>query len=434
MIQNLTLFGRNVSWLTTAELVKLVCWWAMLVVIGKLLGVEAVGYFGLAIALSSPVRQFANLGLRSAIATDVAEQYSFDLYYALRILTNCGFMLVVLTVAIALGYSRESLEVIAVYSVYKMIQAQSGVCHGLFQKHQRLDIIAKSILFRSIFNVVLLSSLIAITNELIWGVFGLVVSELFVFLFYDRVNMKIFLLEEHKNEQNTKLEKNSNRTLIFILVHDGRKLWRLVIDAFPLGLVGLLGSLQLNLPRLVVESALGVTALGYFTAISAFYSAFTQVMDSMGHSASARLARDFQNDRRGEYLALLGLIGLLACLAGLVATVIAFTIGGELLALLFTADYATYETLFGLVMVAASLRLVANLWQVGVLATWRFWLHGSIHILVAAATAIAAVVLIPQYGLMGAGYSLIISSAIHLVGVILVVGYLVRRLTRPCQE
>lgn len=434
MIQNLTLFGRNVSWLTTAELVKLVCWWAMLVVIGKLLGVEAVGYFGLAIALSSPIRQFTNLGLRSAIATDVAEKYSFHIYYALRILTNCGFMIVVLLVAVVLGYTWESIKIISVYSVYKMIQAQSGVCHGLFQKHQRLDIIAKSILFRSILNVIFLSSLIAITNELIWGVVGLVVSESLVFLFYDRVNMKKFLINEHKSEQSTKIAKSHNRTLIDILSHDGRKLWRLVITAFPLGLVGLLGSLQLNLPRLVVESALGVSALGYFTAISAFYSAFTQVMDSLGHSASARLARDFQNDRRSEYIALLGLIGLLACLAGLVATAIAFTIGGELLTLLFTADYATYETLFGLVMVAASLRLLANLWQFGVLATWRFWLHGSIHILVAAATATAAVVLIPQYGLIGAGYCLIISSAIHVVGVILIITYLVKRPTRQRAE
>ncbi len=120
---------------------------------------------------------------------------------------------------------------------------------------------------------------------------------------------------------------------------------------------------------------------------------------------------------------------MVAGLAGLAASGIAFGFGGEILALLFTRDYAEYETVFGLVMLAAWLRMIANLWQVGVVAARRGWLHASVHLLVALVIAAVAPLLISKFALSGAAWVLIVAASVHTLGVV-VVGFLVVRLAR----
>ncbi|MHC4432940.1 MAG: lipopolysaccharide biosynthesis protein, partial [Planctomycetota bacterium] len=405
MFSDFILFRRNVSWLSVAEVTRMICWWGVLIVIGKLLGVEAVGQFGLAMALTAPIMMFMNLGLRSALATDVANRFSFQFYSSLRIATNGGFAVVALGLAMILGYAGDELIVIVIFGIYRIIQAQSDICFGLFQKNMRLDLMARSILIRSPLALVFTAIGITTTGRLIEGLYGLVFAELLVFLLYDRTQLPRFLIHESDEGEAAALPKGRFRKVFSIFARKRRALGSLALQAFPLGLAGLLGSLQLSLPRLVVEDTLGLAALGYFTAISAFYAAITRVVNTLGHAAVARLALDYRDGKWREYLVLLGIMGVAACIVGSAATIVAFTFGGELLGFLFTADYAAYETIFGLVMIAACFRLISNLWQVGIVASRRFWLNGSIHLLVTLVIASTAPLLVKEHALTGAAWS-----------------------------
>lgn len=430
MFSDFTLFRRNVSWLSIAEVTRTICLWGVLVVIGKLLGVTAVGQFGLAMALTAPIILFMNLGLRSALATDVTDRFPFHFYFSLRLATSGAFAVIALGLAVVLGYTIDEMAVIATFSTYKIIQAQSNICFGLFQKNQRLDLIARSILVRAPLAVVFLTIGIVITDRLLEGLYGMVIAELLVFLFYDRTRLAPFLVQEGDDGMAATRNGGAFRKLFSVFTQKHRALGELAIQAFPLGLVALLGSLQMNLPRLVVEDTLGLAALGYFTAISAFYSALTKMMNTLGHSASARLALDYRDGNWRDYLVLLGVMGLVACVIGLTTSVVAFAFGSELLTLLFTADYGAYETVFGLVMIAAWFRLMANLWQVGVVAARRFWLSGSVNLLVTLVIAVAAPMLIKEFGLTGAAWSLVVASCVHLLCISAILGFLVVNLVR----
>jgi O-antigen/teichoic acid export membrane protein len=430
MFSDFTLFRRNVSWLAIAEVVRMICWWGVLIVIGKFLGVAAVGQFGLAMALTAPIMMFMGLGLRKALATDVAGLFPFHFYSSLRLATNGGFAVIALGLAVVLGYTGDELAVIAVFSVYKVIQAQSDICYGLFQKNLRLDLSARSILIRSLLALVFVTIGITTTDRLIEGLYGLVFAELLVYLFYDRKQLLPFLAQESGAEIVAARHEGSLRKLVSTFALKRRALGSLAVQAFPLGLAGLLGSLQLNLPRLIVEDTLGLSALGYFTAISAFYAAIIRVTNTLGHSASARLALDYRDGKRREYLALLGIMGVAACIVGLSATIVAFTFGGELLGFLFTADYEVYGTIFGLVMIAVWFRLMSNLWQAGIVASRRFWLNVSVHIVVTLVIAVTAPLLVKEYALTGAAWSLIVASGVHFLGVVAILGFLVVNLVR----
>jgi O-antigen/teichoic acid export membrane protein len=431
MFSDFILFRRNVSWLSIAEVTRMICWWGVLIVIGKLIGVEAVGLFGLSMALTAPIMLFMNLGLRSALATDVADRFPFHFYSSLRLVTSGGFAVITLGLAMGLGYAGDELTVIAIFGVYRIIRAQSDIYFGLFQKNLRLDLMARSILIRSPLTVVFVTIGITTTGRLIEGLYGMVFAELLVFLFYDRKRLRLFLAQESGDGMAATRHDGYLRELVSTFAQKKRALGSLAVQAFPLGLAGLLGSLQLNLPRLVVEDMLGLVALGYFTAISAFYGSITRVINTLGHSAVPRLALDYRDGKRREYLVLLGIMAFAACIVGLTATIVAFTFGGELLSFLFTDDYAAYGTIFGLVMIAAWFRLMANLWQSGIVASRRFWLSGSVHLLVTIVTAVTAPLLIREYALTGAAWSLIVASGVHVLGVVMILAFLVISLMRP---
>ena len=193
---------------------------------------------------------------------------------------------------------------------------------------------------------------------------------------------------------------------------------KMVLQVLPLGFVGLLGSLQVNLPRLFLENSLGLAELGYFTAIAAFYTAITRMLNTVAHSAIPRLANDFKERKRKDIFGFLFILGVMASVVGAGATLVAFFFGGEILAIMFTADYRAYQTVFAVVMLAAWLRLLATFWQTGLVASRHFWLQAFVHAGVISVLLVAAPILIDSQGVVGAAWAMVVGGALSIVGIV----------------
>jgi O-antigen/teichoic acid export membrane protein len=195
-----------------------------------------------------------------------------------------------------------------------------------------------------------------------------------------------------------------------------RRLTRLTWVALPLGVVTMLISFQVNVPRYYLEAYRGESELGIYTALAHLPAAGNLVMQALGQAASPRLARHHAAGERGAFrrllLQLLG-IGFLFEAIGLLLVVL---LGATLLRLLYTPEYAEHVELLGLLTVASAISCLAYFVSYAMTAARIFRAQVPLFIAMVLATAAGCQLWVPEYGMRGAAWAAIAAAGVQFVG------------------
>lgn len=394
----------NFYWTFAGNAVYAACQWGMLVVLAKLGSPEVVGQFALGLAVTAPVIMLSNLQLRSVLATDALSEYRFDHYFGLRVVTTAVALVIIAAIAASAGYGRQTSVVILAVAVAKAFESISDIVYGSLQHEERMDRISQSMMMRGAAGVIGLWAGLYLAGSMLAGVLLMGAAWGFVLLTFD-----------------LQAVSNTRQAAIALAVWSGWKwewdrLRRLTILAAPLGVVMMLLSLNVNVPRYIIQHNLGERALGLFAAVAYAMVAGTVLVNALGQSASPTLARYYAlGDAAGfwrlmrKLLAIGGAIGI----AGVALSALA---GRPFLSIAFRPDYADSADVLIWVMVAGAIGYVASFLGYGVTATRRFIVQAPLIAVVTASTALACVILIPRYGLIGAAWALSGAAAVQLVG------------------
>lgn len=405
---------RNFSWTLMGNIVYAVCQWSMLVVIAKLGSPEKVGQFTLGLAVTAPVILFTNLQLRDIQATDASHQYEFGDYLGLRIV-SAGVSLVIVAGVIAIvGYRQEASWVIFVLGISRSLDALSDVFYGFFQLHERMAMIAISMMLKGTLSLPLLGMGIYISRSMVGGAIGLAMASLLVLVGYDVCSILILQqMSPFKISRQRPCDKGRARSLR--LQWRWTKLWRLTGYALPLGLVMLLFSLNVNIPRYLVEWQLGEHTLGIFAAIASLPLAGNLVVTALGQAAIPRLAKYYAAGNRPAFQSLLlKLVGVGALFGG-VGLLVVLIGGQEILTLLFGSEYGQQADLLVWLMFPAAIGYVASFLSNGMTAAR--YLRAQIPLFASATTvlAVACFWLLPLMGLTGIAIALLLAALLQLV-------------------
>lgn len=420
---------RNFSWMAVGQSVFLLCQWAMFAILAKAWSAELVGQLSLAMAITSPIFRFSHLGMRIAQATDVQQDYRFGDYFGLR--SFCGVMALLILVGIigGIGYAMSTAVIIGLVGLVRVIDGEIDIFYGLFQSVERMDYIARSMMMRGFLSVTLFTFCLFLTDSLAAGVVGWLVATLTLFLVHDlRLGRSIVSDQGACAESNISISSpwHSIRPTF-----NWKVMGRLAWLTLPLGLVDLLVALQINIPRYIISDHFGLEELGYFAAMMYFFVAAVRLMNTLGHSASARLARQYANGERRAFVKLLAKLTLFALVVSGPGLLIVTFAGEQILTILYTAEYAAYPTVFLLIMIAAVLRFIAILLQFGVSAARQFRVQFWNHLVIILVALAGSYFLIPTAGMFGAGVVVLLTAACHLCAILIVSYRTVRALTPP---
>ncbi|MGV0027897.1 oligosaccharide flippase family protein [Phormidesmis priestleyi] len=405
--QPLTL-RRNFSWTFLGNVVYASCQWVMLVVLAKLGTPEMVGQFTLGLAVTAPVMLLCNLQLRAIQATDTQEQYQFADYFSLRLITTTLALAAIVGAILLGGYQGDTPWVILTIGIAKAIESISDVFYGFLQQQERMDHIAISMIGKGVLSIVVLSIAIYLTRNLIWGVVGLVAAWAIVLLCYDIPN---------SNTMQGILDKNSlDRSSLLNLRWRTKTLLRLSWASLPLGFVMMLISLNTNLPRYFIERYLGQRELGIFAAIAYLQVVGTTVVSALGQSASPRLAREAALEKQLGFRRLLLKLVAIGFGLGLFGVLVSVVAGQRVLNLLYSPEYAEHSNLLVRLMVAAALWYITSI--LGYAATAKRRIHKQPIVLLTTVliSALSCYWLVPTTGLVGAANSMVITSAVAMMG------------------
>ena len=406
----------NFVWSLAGNVLYAICQWGVLVVLAKMCPAETVGIYVLGITVTSPIFLFAGLQLRRLQATDTREEFQFGHYFGLQIVACVVAMLACWGAGWFSGHRDAVLAVILLVGFNKAIETLSNTFYGLFQQRERLDRISKSMVLQSALSAAGLCGGIALLDDIVWACAWSAIARLIAVLVYDVPSL--LWLAGTDSKLSRQPSAFSHQLSVCRPLWERGPLWRLAMLGVPLGVTGMLVSLNTNFPRYFVEQFGGKAELGIFGVLCAPLYVMHTLTKSLESSASARLAMlHASGDVRG-FRRLLGQLMATHTAVALAGVLVAWLFGRPLLTLLFNATYAEHVDIFVTIMWATLVATSAGVMMTALIAA-RFI---QIQLPLITATSLASLAacwwLVPIFGMQGAAWSLAVSKLPYLaVGV-----------------
>ncbi len=415
---------QNVSWAFAGNAIWAACQWGMLIVLAKVGDVAMVGQFALGLAITAPVFMLSNLQLRSILVTDARGEFPFVDYLGLRILTIAMSIVTIIGIALVTGYRWSVLCVILGIGIVKALESLSELCYALMQRHEQMDLIAKAQAINGLLAVALLSAGMLISGNLLVGVSGWALAYMITLGAWNLPAVRQLMSEEGERTQQPAASvrsTGSTRPRFHWSV-----LTRLVWLALPLGLVMMLISLNTNLPRYILERYAGEKELGIFASLAYLLVAGGMVSMAIGQATSPRLAHDYATGNHRAFLRLVAQMVAIGMLMGSAGVVIAAVAGQSLLRVIYTPEYAGHVDVLIWLTVSAGIGFMASAFGFAITAARHFRAQVPLFLGVMGVTLVAAYLLIPSHGLLGAAWTSLITTTTQLVGSVFILWLAVR--------
>lgn len=400
---------RNFGWTLCGNVIYSVCQWAMLVLIVKLGTPETVGEFALALAITAPVMTFLGLNLRAVQATDARHEYEFGDYLGVRLLAVLSGLCIITAIASFVTQYSSSRAVILAVGLAKGFESISDVIFGLLQQSERMDRISISQAIKGTSQLAVLSVVLYATRSLIWAVLGLALVNFVTLAVYD-LSSAVAILRKDGAGIDVRSLRNVAAPLSRL------RLFRTIAFlSLPLGIVGLLDSLNTNIPRYFIEHLQGKAALGYFAALAYIPVAGHTVITALADAARPRLAKYYFQNLRAFNQLLVRLLGVGAGI-GLLGVGAAVSCGHLILTVLYTPDYARHLGVLSTLMVAAAFWYLSGFMSTALTAARAFNVQVPLFAGAVLTTIIACAVAIPHFGIAGAAWALCAGMAARFLG------------------
>jgi O-antigen/teichoic acid export membrane protein len=402
----------NFAWTLGGTTIYGLSQWGMLIALAKLGSPEIVGRYALALAISAPVVMFTNLQLRIVQATDARDQYRLGDYVSLRFAMSATALLIVAGAAFIGPYRPEVRPVILFVGAAKCVESISDVIHGFWQKHERLDLTAISMTIKGPTSLLAMCLIMAATHNVMWAAVGMFGTWALVLLTYDVANLRR-VARLRAPADGADLRQGLRAPLRLPAMRS------LALLALPLGVVGLLDSLQVNVPRYSIERVLGEASLGFFAAMAYLVQAGNMIVNALAQSAAPRLAKHYVNDARA-FRRLMWHLVRFALVLGASGIAISLLFGRQLLTVMYRAEYGAHAGVLVWLMVAACLGYIARFLVATITAARRLRAQAPLYALTLATVAGLSALLIPRFGLTGAAWAMCGAMTVLLAGTIII--------------
>ena len=390
-------FRTNFAWTAVGNVVYAGCQWGILVVVARLSTPEVVGTLALGYALTAPLFLFAGLQLRASQATDAGGRFRFEDYFAVKAAGMIVALVVTGLIVLRAGYDARAKLVILGIAASKAIEGMSDLYYGALQHDERMRPIAVSLMSRGVLSVATVGAVLWAGGPLVLAVAAMAASWGLVLLAHDRRSVRPVSMRGARV--------------------DRRAAVRIAANALPLGLVIMLISLRVNIPRYVIEGRFGAGELGIYAALASLLVAGNVVISALGQSATPRLARHHFEGDVGAFRRLLVRLAALAGGVGALALAICVAAGGLLLRLVFGPKYAARAEVLDWLMAAGLLSYVTSILGYGLTAARQFTVQLPLFATTTLLCAVASWWLVPGHGLVGAAWAWGASLLVELVAV-----------------
>jgi O-antigen/teichoic acid export membrane protein len=361
----------------------------VMVLISKYLGVESLGHFSLALALTAPIMLFSNFGLRTLWITDQTGIYSYADFNKIRIYSSIAGVLVCSLIACFYAFDQWAIFlVIIIIALCKMIENQSDLYYGLLHKISKQRNIALSLLLRGFAGFLGVAIGIYIFNELVYALIGLCIFWLLAHLFVD-----------------IKLNRKIVETIIASAESSSNEVKGICYAGLPLAVALLLINTNLMIPRLALSEIVTMKELGAYAALAYFVLIGSIVINSIGQVALPTLSKLYSIKKYKEHVLIVFKLIAMIFLLSWVGAVLSYYISPYMLNTLFGGYVATKYEVLTLMFLLAPAQYSVSIMGHALSSTKRNKSLVVSQLAMLVVNLALSLTLIPLVGIYGAVYS-----------------------------
>ncbi len=396
---------HNISYAFIGNLTFAACQWGLIVLFARLGGPEIVGAYVLALAVCNPVFMFCSLELRTLLATDTNNLYSFSDYLRLRILAVS--LAIFLSIIVGVLFQTDSfvLSIVVIVAVIKSFEWILDILYGLWQKLERLDTVGRSACLHGLTDILSASIAMYFTQDLRLALAAYLLSHVFFMAVYD-----IPSLRQLRSSLNREIPTSSISGAIkrSFSTTSRNMLKRLTWVGLPLAGTSMFVSLTTCTPRLVLSQWGTLFEVGILGSIASLNLCGGIIARAVNAALSSQLAKSLQQKDVRRFRRLLLKTGGIYVAIACVGLLVAYLIGDQLLSFIFGFK-SSYSMILIFVLIGMLFSMLSNLVHLS-LITVR-WLSAllPLSMLTWLWTAIFCLLLVPRLGIQGAAISIALS-------------------------
>ncbi|MEM6825909.1 MAG: lipopolysaccharide biosynthesis protein [Pseudomonadota bacterium] len=385
--------GKNLFWGVSGNVVFAATQWLVLIALARLGSPEDVGMLTIVTALITPIFVFGDLAMNDAHTVDDLSEFRRADYFALRLVgALCAASASVVVSFMWFGAEAALVGAALAFIVVKFIGSQMQLNHGIFQREQRVDLLARSNVTRGIIGCLVFALVFGATGELWVALLGQALVWAFVLGRLDRS----FLGQVGVSDRFTSVLSTNRRTL-----------GRLLLWLLPLALTALLVNATISVPRLALGATADLAAVGVFGAIAFIDTGFGVAINAIGFASASRLRAAIRQGKRRKFVALSLVLMALTTAIGGTLFLVGYLFGEEILTVLYGAEYVDMAV-FVVIIASTALRSVFAPLQVALTAGHVLWRRFFINVAAFTATFAAALLLVPEQGAFGAAVAFMV--------------------------
>lgn len=388
---------RNFAWVFAGSLVLAVTQLALQIALTKLaetekLGASRVGDWTLATSVTGPVFVFFLFKLRALQATDARNEHGWPAYAAVRLIGMVAALSTTLVIVVV-GYRDRTAPIIVGVALMKVFEGGSELVYGQLQHGDHLDRVGRSQIGRGVCALVVGIGLLVSTDSV--GLVAVGTAAVYAaWMVWDLAGAR-------------------RRSGLAPPSRDRAAIRRLLRQCAPLGMVGAIGSLQSNVPRYFLEASASRSELGVFGAMQQFLVFGGLIINAIAHAALARMSRQAAAGEWHAFARTLRTLVMLGSALGVVAVVVALTLGEPLLRLVYSDEFARHHEVLVWLAATSGLLWMYMFFGTALDAMRRYGIQPWIHGTSTAVIALASWLLVPRWGLLGASWAMLIGFAIE---------------------
>jgi len=309
--------------------------------------IDQIGFYSIALSVTTPLVVFSNLNLRYLYVSDNRTNFEFSDYINLRKIMILTMQMLICIVAFFSDYNRYTKLLIVSVGLYKLIESVSDIYFAFHQKSENMKMITKSVLIRSLLIFVTFSLCFYLTGDILICALFIICIYLTTLLSIDIPSIKPKLYSS--TISFTKLFKSGDHT---------QNLIRLFKVGFPMGASMMVYAAIIAIPRFFIEKNIGIAQLGIYTALYYLYSAILLVAIALADAALPRFTSYEQNNDQFAFWSLLRkyIFGTVVVIC--FGATFFWYFGSQFLKLVYGSLFAAYSKIFILGLFVTGIEII----------------------------------------------------------------------------
>jgi len=356
----------------------------------------------IALSVTAPVIVFFNLQLRLLQALDSQNDHRFRDFITLRLIAQCFSLGLLAIWAFAFNSDLALAVCLMVIAASRAFYSIGETFYGEQQKFECMGGIASSMAMKGVLSLTCFSYFLIVKSDLYSALAAWAVIH-FITLAFD-VKQTLALGIRAKELLPTSTLKSMGK---------------LAKKGFPLGVSGLLISLQINIPNYALMSSEYKDEIGIFGALLFLTTVGRKIIESGVRATGPRLSNILVEGRMQRFRQLRLRLCMLSASLGIAGLLAALFWGESLLAILYTNAFVPYLPVLLWVIGGETLNFASLALEHALSAGKKF--DAQLRSIISSVLALVAAswCLIPNYGVLGAAWAVALGGAARLLATII---------------